>query len=220
MSPSSVFGSCIFVAFVGGCGGATADSGGAPSSSPPATTSGGPGAERHDDSTNPALAATCDGVAGLTGQSVLDTLDVPSGGMFHRSHSDAVEPTPLVLRIHYEGGAVECVPAHSAGAQTNPSLVPATVRVHVKVDFATGDGLFDEHFDGTLESEGQSDGFEAVVDVQNLAGSYKSIAEGDELGASVPVWFHGSFLKGQKLGSMGYVGHGVNHDAFGYYEFK
>jgi hypothetical protein len=209
----------VVVAFLAGCGGATADS----ASSPPKHDDPSSAIGTHDPqagSPSAALSAICDGVAGLTGQSVLDALDVPTGGTFHRSSPEVESPTPLTLRIHYEGGSVECIAAHSDGSSMNPSVVAATVRVHVNVDFATGDGLLDEHFDGELVSEGQSVGFEAVVPVASLAGSYKSVADRDELGASVPVWFHATFLHGQKLGSYGFVGHGVNQDAFGYYDFK
>jgi hypothetical protein len=52
-------------------------------------------------------------VTGLTGASVLDKLDVPTGAIFRRypgpaSFPDPSTSTPFTLRVGYEGGDVRC----------------------------------------------------------------------------------------------------------------
>lgn len=194
-----------------GCGGATTDardeaeSGGASGTHPlPAHGS---------------LTEECDGAKGLTGQSLLDKLDVPTSAVFRRfppdkpyGYTDPATSSHATIRIRYDGGDVRCTPAgDTSGARMNPTIVLARVGVIVSVDFSTDDGLFDEHVSAELSSsnaESSSVQLDATLAVAELHGSYRAIAEADGLGASVPMKLTGTFTKADLAGSEGAVDHG------------
>jgi hypothetical protein len=195
-----------------GCGGATGDS-------PEERSTGGSGVETRQVPVNGSLTDECGGEKGLTGNSVLDKLDVPTRAVFRRfpadkpyGYTDPATSSRATIRVRYEGGDVRCTPGgDTSGAQMNPAIVPARVTVVVRVDFTTEDGLFDEHVSGELSSSdaaSKSVTLDASIPIADLRGKYKAIAEADPLGPSVPMKLSGTFTKADLTDSEGAMDHG------------
>lgn len=213
---------CAALLFFGvGCGGAT-ESNEAPSGAAPGTETN----DRPAAIANLTLKDECDGVKGLTGQSILDKLEVPTGAVFRRypgpaSYPDPATSTPATVRVRYEGADARCTPAgHPSNRDMNPAIVPARVTVVVKVDFKTDDGLFDEHVEGELTSDVGSNQvrLSAVIPVVELRGKYRETATKDAVPEGKPVTLLGYFHKGDKEKSGGDVVHG--DDTFGAFTYR
>jgi hypothetical protein len=206
---------------VAACGGSTVEpTNGATS---PDGDSGAPVADA--DVVGGSLDATCDGVAGLTGRSVLDAIGPFPTATFRRfvyppGPPKVGDPSPLTLRVSYEGGDVHCTPATPDPPGTlNPSVTPASVSLNMRVEFSTADGLFNESFVApvTKRSPGSATvQFDVSIEVAAIRGSYKAIAESDAHQGKAVKFF--ALLTGNLAGSSG----GVVHDGqvFGTFDFK
>jgi hypothetical protein len=100
------------------------------------------------------LAETCDGVAGLTGQSIVDLLQAEYKATF-AYQTDGGGTTPLTIRTKYDGGDILCTkhwdPPPGSGA---PSM-PASLALTIRFEFETADGRFKEKLaDATVTKNG------------------------------------------------------------------
>lgn len=159
---------------------------------------GGPDGGQDSPSSPPAsfgLNQTCDGVAGLTGQALLDTLKPQY--LATLTHSSG-KSTQLTITPTYAGGQVTCHPAfHSNGGA--PDL-PAYFDVVVQLDFVTADGVFRERFptavNNSIMNFGGSLGFYAVVPTADLKGTFKPDLPGGTLSVDLIGYFKGATTNG------------------------
>ncbi len=134
-------------------GGPRADSGPGPSASFPLAS----------------LDDTCDGVATLTGRSLVRLLAVKYDATYTPRTGAA---TPLEMKVKYEGGAIVCFP-HFKSNGGAPDM-PARIELAIRVDFETDDGTFKEDFDGKITSRfgGTTLDLSASLPIARVKGRY------------------------------------------------
>lgn len=117
-----------------GCGSSDSKDGGSPG-----------GGANFGQSVLPSLDESCEGVAGLTGQAILDQrADSFSATLSYVTASGGkIDPTSLDVQITWPSTPVAtCYPAHSAGGQT--LAAPRVAIEGLSMTFKTADGKFDE----------------------------------------------------------------------------
>jgi hypothetical protein len=161
----------IVVAALGATGcGSSDDNGGA---------AGGPD---YGERTLASLDETCEGVAGLTGQAILDQkADAVSTTLAYVTATGGfVDPTALDVTISWPASPVAtCYPAYD-GAQL--PIAPRIAIAGLGMTFKTADGKFDESFDAkawlpVLNGTLQVPNVLAVTQRANLAGSWQPFPE-------------------------------------------
>jgi hypothetical protein len=141
------------------------------------------------------LSDVCDGVSGLTGQSVLDGLKPTYAATF--SYQGGAS-TALSITTHYAGGPITC---HTHTISTGgPPDTPAWVEVQMQMTFVTADGAFDESFSTPIGAHFTTTlGFNAPVPASAIKGTYKPTLTGF---ATVDIAFAGSFSGATTTGTV------------------
>lgn len=115
----------------------------------------------------------CDGVAGLNGSAVLSAMKAEYTALFTPRTGT---PSPLTIKLKYEGGAILCHPAFVPGPGMGAPSMPAWIEITVALDFGTADGVFAEkrkaqvarRFGDTLE-------LSTTVPMGEVQGSFKAL---------------------------------------------
>jgi len=136
------------------------------------------------------LADTCEGIAGLTGQAVLDQKaeNVQAKLGYVTAQGTKVSPTDLTLDLTWPASPVAtCYPAHEeVGAATGPRVGIAGLEMR----FVTADGKFDETLDATgwLTTQSGALGTAGVVGVTTrsaLHGSWEPFPDYGQAGSTL-----------------------------------
>jgi hypothetical protein len=132
------------------------------------------------------LTDVCDGVAGLTGQSVLDGLQPTYAATFTYQGGAS---TALTITTRYAGGPITCHPALIS--MGGPPDTPAWVEVQMQITFATANGAFNESFSTPVDWHFTTTrDFDAPVPASAIKGTYKPTLTGF---ATIDISFGGSF---------------------------
>ena len=115
----------------------------------------------------------CDGVAGLTGVSLIGALKAEYNATFTPR---AGSPSALSIKLKYDGGEIKCHPAFNPGPGVGAPSMPAWIEVTVVMGFDTVDGLFAEQRNAQVARRfGDALELSTTLPIADVKGTFKAL---------------------------------------------
>jgi hypothetical protein len=115
----------------------------------------------------------CDGVAGLTGASLIGALKAEYNATFSPRTGSA---SALSIKLKYDAGEIKCHPAFNPGPGVGAPSMPAWIEVTVAMGFDTVDGLFAEQRNAQVSRRfGDTLELSSTLPLADVKGTFKAL---------------------------------------------